>query len=81
MVDPCPRDGRSRPDGQRLLVAINIAPIRFGYGDRAMADQLAQRLICDGADVLLLELRDRRAVDRPVSGIVHPRRDLVDQAT
>ncbi len=43
-----------------------------------MADQLAQRLARDGADVLL-ELRDRRAVERPVSGIVHPRRDLADQ--
>ena len=30
------------------------------------------------ADVLL-GLRDRRAVERPVSAIVHPRRDLVDQ--
>jgi hypothetical protein len=38
-----------------------------------MADQLAQRLAGDGADVLL-ELRDRRAVERPVSGIVHPQR-------
>jgi len=67
-------DGRAR-DGQRLLVAINIAPIRFGYGERAMADQLAQRLAGDGADVLL-ELRDRRAVERPVSAIVHPQRIL-----
>ena len=43
-----------------------------------MADQLAQRLAGDGADVLL-ELRDRRAVERPVSAIMHPRRDLVDR--
>jgi hypothetical protein len=43
-----------------------------------MADQLAQRLAGDGTD-MLLELRDRGAVERPVSGIVHPRRDLVDQ--
>jgi hypothetical protein len=43
-----------------------------------MPDQLAQRLAGDGADVLL-GLRDRPPVERPVSGIVHPRRDLVDQ--
>jgi hypothetical protein len=28
-ADPCHRDARSRPDGQPLLVAINIAPIRL----------------------------------------------------
>ena len=43
-----------------------------------MADRLAERPAGDGADVLL-ELRDRGAVQRPVPGIVHPRRDLVDQ--
>src|SRR5260221_8430098 len=43
-----------------------------------MADRLAERPAGNGADVLL-ELRDRGAVERPVAGIVHARRDLVDQ--
>src|SRR5277367_2829805 len=37
----------------------------------------AERPAGDGAD-MLLELRGLGALDRPVAGIVHPRRDLVD---
>src|SRR6202051_2907992 len=70
-------DGRAR-DGQPLLVAIDIVADQIGHGARPMAHRLAERPAGDGADVLL-ELRDRRAVERPVPGIVHPRGNLVDQ--
>ncbi len=59
-------------DGQPSLVVVDIVPDQVGHGDRAVADRLAERPAGDGADVLL-ELRDRRAVQRPVSGIVHAR--------
>ena len=63
---------------QPSLVVEDVVADQIGHGDRAMADRLAERPAGDGADVLL-ELRDRGAVERPVPGIVHPRRDLVDQ--
>src|SRR6202171_5714431 len=70
-------DGRAR-DGQPLLIIIDIVPDQIGHGDRAVTDRLAERPACNGAD-MLLELRDRRAIERPVPGIMYPRRDLVDQ--
>src|SRR6185437_2643016 len=42
-----------------------------------VAGGVAQRPAADGADVLL-ELAHRAGLDRPVPGIVHPGRDLVD---
>ena len=59
-------------------VILDLAADQVGHLDPAVADGLGQRPAGDRADVLL-ELRHRRAVERPVSGIVHPRRDLVDQ--
>src|SRR5579863_550574 len=63
---------------QPLLVAVDFVPDQVGHRDRTMTDRLTQRPTGDRADVLL-ELRNRRAVQRPVPGIVNPRRDLVDQ--
>src|SRR5258708_24069176 len=68
---------RCAGDGEPLPIAIDIVPDQVGHGDRAMTNRLAERPAGDGADVLL-ELRNRGAVERPVAGIVHPRRDLVD---
>ena len=65
-------------DGQPLLVAEDIVANQVRHGHLAMADRFAERPAGDGADVLL-ELRDRGAVQRPVPGIMHPRRNLVDQ--
>src|SRR4051794_13580243 len=65
-------------DGQPLLIAQDVVTDQIGHGHLAMADRLAEWPPGDGADVLL-ELRDRGAVQRPVPGIMHPRRDLVDQ--
>src|SRR5260370_13804338 len=65
-------------DGKPLLVAIDIVPDQVGHGDRAVTNRLAERPAGDGAD-MLLKLRNRGTVERPVPGIVHPRRDLVDQ--
>jgi hypothetical protein len=43
----------------------------------AVARRVAERPAGDGAD-MLLELADGAGIERPVAGIVHPRRDLVD---
>jgi len=49
---------------QPLFVAVDLVPDQVGHGDRAMSDRLAERPSGNGAD-MLLELRDRRAVQRP----------------
>src|SRR5882724_2290756 len=64
--------------GQPCLVAVDLVPNQIGHGDGAMTDRFAKRPARDGPDVLL-ELRDRGAVERPMTGIMHPWRDLVDQ--
>src|SRR5581483_10453578 len=65
--------GNRQPFG----IARNLVPDQVGHGDLAMPDRLAERPAGNRADVLL-ELRDRGAVQRPVPGIMHPRRNLVD---
>jgi len=69
---------RGTGDGEPLLVVQDVVADQVGHGDVAMAHRFAERPTGDRADVLL-ELRDRSAVERPVTGIVHARRDLVDQ--
>src|ERR1700759_2600990 len=61
-----------------LLIGIDLVPDQIGHGDLAMPQRLAERPAGD-CPYMLLELRDRGAVQRPVAGIVHPRSDLVDQ--
>src|SRR6478736_4117913 len=63
---------------QPLLVVVDIVPDQIGHRDRGVADRFAERPAGNGPYVLL-ELRDGGAVQRPVPGIMHPRRDLVDQ--
>src|SRR5882672_367440 len=70
-------NGRAR-FGQPRLVAVDLVPDQIGHGDGAVTDRLAERPARNGPD-MLLELRDRGPVERPMAGIVHPRRDLVDQ--
>src|SRR5689334_8805265 len=59
-------------------VIVDLVTDQVGHGDGSVSNGLAERPAGDGADVLF-ELRDRGAVQRPVSGIMHPRGDLVDQ--
>src|ERR1051326_3109954 len=63
--------GIATPIGRFL--AQNILHHRIG-----MAHRIAKRPAGDGADVLF-ELTDGAGLQRPVTGIVHARRDLVDQ--
>src|SRR5882724_13612909 len=63
---------------QPLLVVKDFVADQVGHGHRAVADGFAEWPSGDGAD-MLLELRDRRTVQRPVPGIMYPRGDLVDQ--
>jgi hypothetical protein len=63
---------------QPLLVVEDIVADQVGHGDLAVTNRLAERPAGNRPDVLL-ELRDRGAVQRPVPGIMHPRRNLVDQ--
>src|SRR5579862_3894419 len=59
-------------------VILDLAADEVRHLDAPAADRLAERPAGHRADVLL-ELRHRGAVERPMAGIVHPRRDLVDQ--
>src|SRR5215831_19412770 len=65
-------------NGQPLRVGVDFVSDQIGHGDLAMTNRLSERPAGDGTD-MLLELRDRGAVKRPVAGIMHPWRDLVDQ--
>src|SRR5258708_8631317 len=65
-------------DREPLLIVVDIAPEEFGRGDGAGTTGLAERPAGNGAN-MRLELRDRGPIERPVSGIVHPWRDLIDQ--
>jgi len=58
-------------------VIVPSAARRSGQADAAAADGFGQRPAGHRPDVLL-ELRHRSAVDRPMAGIVNPRCDLVD---
>src|SRR3974390_3109065 len=68
-----------RGSGNRepLRIVVDLVPDQVRHGDLAMADGFAERPSSDRAN-MLLELRDRGAVQRPVPGIVHPWGDLVD---
>src|ERR1700722_16467949 len=61
-----------------IRIAVDLVPDQVGHGDFAVADGFAERPSGNRAD-MLFELRDRCAVERPVSGIVHAGRDLIDQ--
>src|ERR1700684_1093289 len=63
---------------QPIHITVDLLPDPVGHGSFAVADGFAERPSRNRTD-MLLELRDRRAVQRPVSRIVHARRDLVDQ--
>src|SRR3954449_1391897 len=59
-------------------VILDVVADQIGHGDLAVAHRLAERPTGNGADVLL-ELRDGRAVERPMAGIMYPRRVLVEE--
>src|ERR1700704_4116176 len=64
--------------GEPLLVGFDLSADQIDHLDTAVTHWLAERPARDGPDVLL-ELRDGCAVDGPMAGIVHARRNLVDQ--
>src|SRR6185295_5951860 len=63
---------------QPLLVAQDIVADQVGHGDLAVTNRLAERP-AGNRPYVLLELRDRGTVQRPMPGIMHPRRNLVDE--
>ena len=63
--------------GEDVAPFVGFLADQIVHLDLAAPRRRAERPAGDGADVLL-ELRGLRAVDRPVAGIVHARRDLVD---
>src|SRR3954452_25520599 len=54
---------------QPLLVVVDVVPNQIGHGDLTMAHRLAERPAGNRPDVLL-KLRNRGAVHRPVPGIM-----------
>ena len=64
--------------GEPARNVLDIRPDQVGHLDPPAPDRHSERQAGDRTDVLL-ELRDRGAVDGPMAGIVHARRDLVDQ--
>src|SRR5580692_291702 len=69
-------DRGSRQD-QPAAVIFHLVADKVRHLDAAVAQRFSQRPAGDRSDVLL-ELRHRSAVDRPMAGIVNPRCDLVD---
>src|SRR6476646_5916879 len=65
-------------NGEPTLVTVDLVPDQIGHGNGTMPDRLSERPAGNGAD-MLLELRDRGTVQRPVSGIMYSRSDLIDQ--
>src|ERR1700744_6787185 len=65
-------------NGQPLRVGIDFVADQVGHGHPAVPDGLAERPARNGPD-MLLELRNRGPVEGPMSRIMYPRRDLVDQ--
>ena len=63
---------------EQLRILVDHTSDQVDHLDLAVTNGMAQRPSGDRPDVLL-ELRDRCSVDGPVSGIVHPRCDLVHQ--
>src|SRR5580704_9356112 len=63
---------------QPALEILNLAADEIDHLHTAAADRFGQRPARYRPD-MLLELRHRSSVQRPMAGIVHPRRDLVDQ--
>src|SRR5215468_4498426 len=70
-------DGRARHIEPAGVIRDLIAD-QVDHFDPPVAHRPAERPAGDCADVLL-ELRDRAAIEGPMAGIVHARRDLVDQ--
>src|SRR5580704_979548 len=68
------RSGNIEP----VPVILDLAADEVRHLDPTAADRLAERPAGHRADVLL-ELRHRGAVEGPMAGIMHPRRDLVDE--
>src|SRR5271165_4130586 len=63
--------------GQDIAPFLGVLADQIVHLGPAAPGRGAERPPRDGADVLL-ELRGLRALDRPVAGIMHPGRDLVD---
>src|SRR3984957_20333716 len=59
-------------------ITFDLMADQIDHFHAAMADGLCERPAGDRADVLL-ELRHRGSVERPMAGIMYPRRDLVDE--
>src|SRR5580704_8214893 len=59
-------------------IVLDLVADQVDHFDAAAPDRLAKWPSSHRPD-MLLELRHRGAVERPMTGIVHPRRDLVDQ--
>src|ERR1700724_4886977 len=64
-------NGRPR-HGEPLLIFEDLVPDQVGHGHGSVTHRLGAWPAGNGADVLL-ELRDRSAVQGPVPRIVHPR--------
>ena len=63
---------------QPLGIIVDVVADEVCHGHIAMAQRMSELPARNSADVLL-ELRDRRAVERPVTRIMDPRRDFIDQ--
>src|SRR5579884_528590 len=71
-VDRRPRDGEPAPE------IFDLAANQIGHFHAAASDRLRQWPAGDSTD-MLLELRYRGAVQRPMTGVMHSRRDFIDQ--
>jgi len=71
-VDPCPKMTVA-PGTAAFARSDYVAPIQVGHVT-GHADHLSRCYTGDGAGLCLLECDDRRAVERPLSGMWHPQR-------
>jgi hypothetical protein len=76
-VEVCVGDGERRIDAVQARVAQRAGPEQVDDRGRTMRVSRPERQAGDRPDVLL-ELRRRRALDRPVAAVVDPRRELID---